>query len=220
MPLIRKIEVSKDATIGIWQVTEDAETLKWSLQWGQEDIKCFQALKSPQRCLHWLAGRVLLRKLMGTDKYIDLHIDDYGKPFLVNSDYKISISHSGNMVAVMLSKYECGLDIEELRENRIAELSHKFMSDQELAQLGTKHTEEKMYLHWCVKEALYKLYGKKKLDFKRNLFIYPFEYKPGGMLRARIEKSHYLNELVAHYMLIEDRYLLAYASEVAEPVVV
>jgi len=31
-------------------------------------------------------------------------------------------------------------------------------------------------MYWCAKEAIYKLYGKKKISFKNSIYIKPFNH--------------------------------------------
>ncbi len=59
-------------------------------------------------------------------------MDDHGKPYLVNFDYEISLSHSYDYAAVMISKdKKVGVDIELMKE-KIDLIKHKFLSVEEL----------------------------------------------------------------------------------------
>ena len=103
MPLLQQIQIDSDSVLGIWQIDEEKDQLKWELQWGPSDIEQFQALSDHERSMHWLSSRVLLRKMMNTKSFIDLQIDENGKPYIKNFPQKVSISHSGKRVAVLLS---------------------------------------------------------------------------------------------------------------------
>jgi len=213
MPLLANKIISPGTSLGMWEITENSDSLKWELQWGKDDIKAYQSLNDPKRSMQWLSSRVLLRKMMNTSEFINLQIDEFGKPYLKDSKLKLSISHSENLVGVLISEHECGLDIEHMKPERIEKLCTKYMTENELDNCNMKEFRmEKLYLYWSAKEALYKLYGKRKIDFKQNLKIYPFEWHPGGVIRARIEKSNYLNELVVSYDVIND-YIVAYAVD-------
>ncbi|MDQ3071978.1 MAG: 4'-phosphopantetheinyl transferase superfamily protein [Bacteroidota bacterium] len=211
MPLIKEINTEANTRIGIWQVTESPEELKWGLQWGNEDIKKFRAIQDQERSMHWLGSRVLLRKMLDTAKFIDLQVDEYGKPYITNMDINLSISHSGDRVAIMLSDRKCGIDLQHI-EKRIIAISHKFISDHEREDLDEPHLIEKMYVFWCGKEALYKLHGKRKLDFRQNLYLYPFEWKNKGVVMGEIKKEGYFKSVDIHYQTLDD-YLLAYAVD-------
>ena len=66
---------------------------------------------------------------------------------------------------------------------------------------------------WCTKEALYKLYGKKKLDFRQNLTIDKFDWECEGNVRGHINKNGYTKDLPIHYEKLDD-YILAYAVDI------
>ncbi len=208
MPLFKEIEVDANSRLAIWHIEEDAADLKWELQWGQEDIKRFSALNSEERSMHWLCSRVLLRKMLNTSKFIDLQVDEFGKPYLKNIDQKLSISHSGQMVTVLLSNKDCGVDIQLLEPN-IERVAKKFISEDEFENLDDDNRMEQIHVFWCAKEALYKYYGKRKLDFRKNLEIRPFNYAEKGTVTGCIEKEKYYKELPVFYRKIEN-YILAY----------
>jgi len=211
MPLLKEIQIDSSTRIGIWDISEDAQQLKWKLQWGQDDIKRFAAMSDEERTIHWLSSRVLIRHMLHTTHFIDLQVDEFGKPFLANFDYKLSISHSGHRVAVILSDREVGIDIQHI-STKILDLYSRFASQKEIEFLQEPNEIEKMYVVWCGKEALYKLYGKKKLDFRQNLAIDKFEWENEGIVKGHIIKGPYTKELPINYRKMDD-YLLAFAVD-------
>jgi 4'-phosphopantetheinyl transferase EntD len=208
MPLLKIIEIDAQSRLGLWEIEEDTDELKWALQWGQEDIKRFRSFNDVQRSMHWLASRVLLRKMLDTDKFIDLQADEHGKPVVKNFPVQISISHSGNKVAVLLSDRPCGVDI-QIMDRHLDKLAHKFISEDEKKYIQEDLTPQQLYVYWCAKEALYKLYGKKKLDFRGDMFIQPFEDSPTGQIDGRIEKDSYVKRFKINYQRMNN-YMLAY----------
>jgi hypothetical protein len=50
-------------------------------------------------------------------------------------------------------------------------VKEKFLGDQELSAISPGNTLEQLTLSWCAKESIYKLYGWRNLDFKRNIRI-------------------------------------------------
>jgi 4'-phosphopantetheinyl transferase len=209
MPQILDLEILPGTKLGVWKIEEDPEELKWKLQWSAEDIRKFRSHNDGERSKHWLYSRVLLREMLNTEKFISLEADEYGKPYLVNFPEKISISHSGDMVAVMLSNSNCGMDI-QLMKPYIEKIAYKFVSDEEWKYIHEDTRFEQLYFIWCCKEALYKHYGKKNLAFKENLFIYPSDWKPQGKTRGHIMRGDYFLELTVHWLTIEN-YLCAWA---------
>src|SRR5690606_10777059 len=98
--------------------------------------------------------------------------DDCGKPHLLNCKYHMSMSHSNGFAAVILNKNESvGIDIEQVHE-KIRRIEKKFLSDEE--KLAASDNLEMLCMYWSAKEVLYKIYGRKKLELKKDLFIHPF----------------------------------------------
>lgn len=75
----------------------------------EADIRVFTA---ESRKLERLAVRVLLYVMLGEEKEIGYHPN--GKPYLADSSFSISISHTKGYVAVLLGRpeKEVGIDIE------------------------------------------------------------------------------------------------------------
>jgi len=210
MPRIIDLKTIPDGNLSVWKIEEDADDLKSKLQWSDEDKKRFEAHNDGERSKHWLYSRILLREMLNTSRFIELDADAYGKPFLANFTQKLSISHSGDMVAVMLSQYECGMDIQIMKPN-IERIAHKFISEDEWKFVHENTRFEQIYLFWCCKEALYKYYGKKNLAFKEHLILKPFSWQPEGVLTGIIAKDDYYKELPVYWKTI-DNYLMAWVS--------
>lgn len=60
-----------------------------------------------------------------------------------------------------------GIDIEYSREN-ISTLAQKFANEKDTTSANGR---KDLQLIWGCKEVLYKVYGKKGLDFKRDIFV-------------------------------------------------
>ena len=210
MPRILDLDTIPEGNLGVWKITEDPEDLKSRLQWSEEDTRRFQSHTDGERSKHWLYSRVLLREMLNTSSFIELGADEFGKPFLANFPQKLSISHSGEMVAVMLSQFDCGMDIQLMKPN-IERVAHKFISDAEWQFIHPDTRFEQMYLVWCCKEALYKYYGKKNLAFKEHLALMSFKWSPEGMVQGIIKKDGYYKELPVYWKTIDD-YMVAWVS--------
>lgn len=187
MPLLLNREVSPRQTLGIWELSEPPAELM-ALLGNDRLAEGYDGINHEWRQRQWLASRVLLKAIT---KSIDTPVkyDSFNKPYLPHSHYKISISHSHNLVAVIVDdREETGIDI-ELVKPRIERLAEKFMSDEETRALDRTNLVESLYVHWCAKEALYKLYGKKELIFKEHLFVGPFEYRGKGVISGSIKTN-------------------------------
>lgn len=104
-----------------------------------------------------------------------LYYNEHGKPYLSNRDLYFNISHSNNLIAIIISDIECGIDIEYLDENReINKIVKKIMNDEEL--LLFNNSNKKIYYFyeiWTKKEAYFKMIGTgielKKLNDSINI---------------------------------------------------
>jgi 4'-phosphopantetheinyl transferase len=92
-----------------------------------------------------------------------------GKPYLEENNAGLSISHSHGKLAVLINKGgEAGIDIELIRD-KVKTIQHKFLNDTE--KVMADNNPEKLITLWAAKEALYKVYGLKGVDFKEHLFV-------------------------------------------------
>lgn len=178
MPIYQSNNVSETIKVGIWKITEtEEELLKNLIDKGFDQSTIYQT-KNDQRLKQWLATRLLLNSFFSEAKII---YDDLGKPYLDNN-WKISISHSNEFVAIIINKNEnCGIDIEKISD-KVGRIKHKFLNDVDLKNITSN---EHLTLYWGAKEALYKYYGKKEVLFIENLFIKDFS----------INKTSFLGEI-------------------------
>ncbi|PSR05126.1 MAG: 4'-phosphopantetheinyl transferase [Bacteroidetes bacterium SW_10_40_5] len=198
MPLVVHKKLPEQTQIGVWRVEENIEDLKKRLKLNEQELAFFDRLRKGKRNLHWLSSRVLIRNLLDTPEFIRLEGDEHGKPHLMNFDYELSISHSFDYAAVIISKQKVGIDIEYIKP-KIELIAHKFMSDQELDTIHEEDRIKKMFVHWSGKESLYKLHGKKDMVLKENILLEPFQYKEEGIVNAAICKNGKQLNVPIHY---------------------
>lgn len=212
MPVIFLEEIEKDTFIGLWKIEENPAELENQLQLKEHELGVLRSLQGNKRNLHWLATRVLLRKMLNTKDYIDCQPDENGKPMLLNLPHHISLSHSYDYAAVMISKNKrVGIDIEIIK-SKIERVKNKFMNDDELAFIDSKNSIEHLYVCWCAKEALYKLNGKKETSFKDNIHLQPFPYTEKGQLKGSINKKDSSAPYTVFYKKFEG-YMLGFVYE-------
>lgn len=86
--------------------------------------------------------------------------NEYGKPFIPNRpDIQFSISHTKNAIAVAISRYPVGLDIEQIRPQSDA-LIKKTMNAAEQKQIADSQSPDVTFTSlWTQKEAVLKLRG-------------------------------------------------------------
>ncbi|MFD1629353.1 4'-phosphopantetheinyl transferase family protein [Pseudopedobacter beijingensis] len=213
MPLIHLEEVAKETFFGLWKIEETPGELEKQLQLKEHELLVLRSLQGEKRNLHWLATRVLLRKMLSTDDYIDCQADENGKPVLINLPHQISLSHSYDYAAVMISRdKKVGIDIEVIKD-KIDRVKHKFLNNYELNFINQEHKLEHLYACWCAKEALYKLNGKKETSFKDNIRLDAFDYTETGKISSRIEKDGAKMKHYTVYYRKFENYMLGYVNE-------
>lgn len=215
MALAFQQHIDPQTTYALWKIEETAEELYAQLQLDEREKAYLADLKHDKRYLHWLSTRVLLRKLINTPQYIDCQVDDHGKPYLVNFPHHISLSHSYDYAAVMISEHKLvGIDIEIIKD-KIEGIANKFLVQEELDFIDPSNPIEHLYACWCAKEAIYKMQGRRETSFKEHILLHPFPYQDTGSLSAEIN-SPQLNLKVAVQFQKFENYMLAYVSTAAE----
>ena len=154
-----------------------------SLSIGLLDLRSFSVQESIhlKRDLEKAGTRYLLKNLLKT-RFFELNYTSENKPFLKDSSHHISISHSHDKLVIILNTNEStGIDIEQIRD-KVKNIQHKFLNEKEL--FFANNDTDKLITLWAAKEALYKVYGLKEVDFIKNLFIEDFD---GQEITGRIE---------------------------------
>ena len=126
---------------------------------------------APKRKLEFLATRALMKQCCAALNlpFEGIQKDEFGKPFLINLSAHISISHSYPLVACMINTASsCGIDIEAPR-SQLLKIRKKFLNNEELTYCGDDL--KRLCIHWASKEALYKIYGRKRLVFSDHLKV-------------------------------------------------
>jgi phosphopantetheinyl transferase len=147
------------------------DALKASINLKKESLKRVNAMRSE---LHQ-RGFLCVRKLLNAFGYKDhdLFYDNFGKPLLKDGHF-ISITHSYNYAAVVVSSYPVGIDIEKQR-HKILNIASRFIGYEShyLNKNSDKYIQKLTWI-WCIKESLYKLYSKSGISFKKNFLVLPF----------------------------------------------
>jgi 4'-phosphopantetheinyl transferase len=186
MPLLLKRSVSDSIGLGVWHTSETEEEL-YSIAGSrfEEDTRIQES--SSRIRLQRLAVRALLKELNGQTK---LDYLSTGKPVLSGSAVDVSISHTDELVAVMTSnRVRAGIDLEVIGP-KVLRIQDKFISSLENAGMAIPIDSEHLLVYWCAKEALYKMNGQNALNFKEDMYIYPFQYSPsGGRIKATLVKD-------------------------------
>jgi len=167
--------------IGIWKTDESADQLLTLLEKKEAYIPFLKQCKSESRKVEWLAARVTLKALLGSEAIISYLPN--GAPFLEDIPYNISISHTKGYVAVMLTKEysTAGIDIEYISE-RAKKIRSRFVNEQEETAIDNDNEKEHLLIHWCAKETLFKIIKQEEVDFLKHLHVKPFPYSTQGVI--------------------------------------
>jgi phosphopantetheinyl transferase len=211
MPVFLKKNISDVALLGVWEITENPEALRQQIHLNDEEEILYNSFSNDNRRIHWLSYRVLLKELISDEEYSHVIYDENGKPFLSYNSHHLSVSHSGKFSAVIVSKVNpVGIDIEKIHA-KIEKVSAKFLTEAEIGQLGNENIFEKLHICWGAKEALYKLFGKRKLLFQENIRLFPFEFSGKGSLIGEIITKKFRKKYLLRFEKIDD-YILVYAD--------
>lgn len=207
MPIIFQKKYQNGTHLAVWQITESHDELQAMLPSEVLTDAELANIHHPQKQVEFFCSRLTIKFLTNflDIKYLGIKKDKFGKPYLVGTDWQLSLTHTIDYVAaVMHSTQALGIDIEKPSE-KLRKIASRIMSENEVQDAN--NDLEKLCIYWSAKEALYKLYGKKKVDFKQNLFISPFqkgESKIVGRLKTNEIDEEYgiFIENIAEYVLV------------------
>lgn len=170
MPLYKTINVNSKTIVKIWKIEESYEDLFQSVALKPESLRRVLGMKSALHQRGFLSVRKLLAEFGYSD--FDLLYEACGKPHLKDGKH-ISITHSFDFSAVIISDDIIGIDIEKQRD-KIAVIAHKFIGyEAEYLIENDLDYIKKLTAIWCVKEALYKLFATPFLSFKKHCLVIP-----------------------------------------------
>jgi phosphopantetheinyl transferase len=194
--------------VGVDSILKDSGLLLTQLT-HKEWYLPFLEKMSEHRKREWLSVRVLLKELLGEEKEILYQAS--GKPYLADNSYRISISHTQGYVAVILNKgKEVAIDIEKISP-RVEKIRTRFVNEKEEEVLSKTNEQIHLLIYWSAKESMYKILGKKNVEFKLHLHIQPFEPCIGewSSFTAYEMQTKEQNMFAINYYVHED-YVLTY----------
>lgn len=212
MPLLLREKILHHAEYAVWKIDEEPAFYLSNLILSDWEKNYLDNISHPKRKLTWLASRYLLKYLMATNEFVELLFDIHGKPFISNFEVYVSLSHTNNHSAAIISKkYEVGIDIEE-QDGKIESIKNKFLSSIEITNIGDDDHLKKLLIYWSAKEVMYKIYGKRKLEFKEDMYVKPFMLEERGDIDGVLMKGGMIADYHMHY-LIEENFTLVVGIE-------
>jgi 4'-phosphopantetheinyl transferase len=203
MPLLKEENIHSQARWALWHITEMEEELLSGHPFSSPEQEELNRIKVPERRLEWIASRILLKKLAAEQGFAQAAVekDAFGKPFITDCPYHISLSHAFPYAAAIIHEQPVGIDVEHSRE-QLFRIRHKFLHPEELSRAG--NDLQMLGIYWSAKEALYKLYGRKGLLFQEQIRIEPFEYQQEGRLQGWLLTKSVKERYILHYHHFRD----------------
>jgi len=162
MPFLKEFIINEKTKIKLWKVILGELNPK---KLNNEEIKLFKLKKSNLLKEQFLAIRKILT-LENSDYTITYDPDR--KPIL-NSEFNISISHSHEIAALVLSNNrKIGLDV-QLKESKILNIQNKFLNSFEKLNIEDDPSIDILTMLWTSKESIYKAVGLKRISFSKIL---------------------------------------------------
>jgi len=183
------LKKEKNQSLGIWEISESVNELK-ALTKG---VKLDQ-IKSQKRKLEVLAVRTLLKEMCGNVK---LDYNEYGAPVLDNNK-NISISHSKQLVAIIVSEFKSAIDT-EIISKKILKIKDKFISTNE----NVNESQEDLTIAWSTKECIFKWHQKGNINFKDDILIKSINHSS-----KKIEVSFDKNLFILNFIKINNHILV------------
>ncbi len=213
MSCITKHYLNEFSILGVWKIEEDLDTLTGMVTLNAEEKKRYKSFSSNSRKLEFLSVRALLSELIGKEASIVYNKNN--KPFIKDGSRFISISHSHKLTAILLSTNEkVGIDLEYMSSN-IAAIALKFLNVKEKITKNPENRKYHLYIHWCAKEALYKICDKEGISIRKNITIEPFEVKDSGEIRGSVHTDK-INESFTLYYSKYDNYSIVWTKKIME----
>lgn len=179
MPLISVEDVRADTRLGLWSMADGEDD-------GSELYREASAMyKSASRRREYVGVRLLLRAMTGC-QCLEISHDANGRPRLSNN-LNISISHTRDVCAVIVSKeHDVAVDVEYVSE-RVNKIASKILRDDERATDARSRL-----LHWCAKETAYKLFPDDELAFDEMQVVGIRQYSDMSALDVEHQKHTHL----------------------------
>ena len=193
MGVFLKSEILPDCHLGVWEITEDFDSLYSMVNLAAVEKAKLDSFKNISRKIEWLSVRALVKNMLGKDTRILYNAEN--KPFVRGNTHNISITHSNNLTAVIIGKDKrVGIDL-EFMSGKISKVANKFINDRENIIEDPELSKFHLYLHWCAKETLYKICDKQDINFRDGITIAPFHpdeehgHMKGNVINGNGEES-------------------------------
>ncbi len=205
MPLYKTIRPNDLSVIHVWKIEEELEDLRAEVELKPDSRERLEGMKST---LHQ-KGFLSVRRLLQQEGYSDqnLSYNGYGKPLLDDGKH-ISITHSFEFAALIISADEVGIDVEKNRD-KILKIQHRFVNT-DYDSLSDEDMVKQLTVIWGAKEAMYKTYPYGGLSFHDHIAIDPFLFR-NQRSAGRIIFDQWKRQYDIHFEFLQEGFTLVYA---------
>ncbi|GAB4285615.1 MAG: hypothetical protein Kow0068_11030 [Marinilabiliales bacterium] len=209
MPLIEKKHIDENTQFALWDISETSEELLEISNLPDFELENIVKIKNNIIKNQKIAVRLLVHELLGENVYIKYN---HNKAPLLNTDaYHISITHSSNYAAVIIStKNRPGIDIETIND-KILKIENKFLSAKE-SQSIKNNRKIKLLLYWNAKETIYKILNSRNINYRNDIYVSPFDLENNGEIIAYY-KSNNKNSIFKLNYKVTDKYTLTWCND-------
>jgi len=190
--------------LALWKLTETVDFFENKAHLSAADNKLYNKISNETRKKEWLAVRVLLNEVLGF--WPNISYMETGKPILNNHTRHLSISHSKEMVGILLctSPY-AGIDIEKTSRN-IDKVLNRFLSPLELENIQSGSNPFCKIIHWCAKEAIFKSINEPNIDFSSRIKIE--RILDNGTIKGKFMSKKKEFNLELNYMIVDEHMIV------------
>ena len=176
MALVKLVKINDNSFWALWKISEPLYVLTEQYPPLLDEMAYLSEIHHPSKKAEWLAGRLAVKALIEQlgEPFTGVFKDKYGKPYLCNSSFHISLANSYPYAAAIIHRHiASGIDLEPPKPT-LLRIRHKFLNEEELADAG--EDLRKLCIYWCAKECLYKIHGKTwSFSFRQNMHIDNFD---------------------------------------------
>ena len=186
MDWVKKIE-TEVGLLGIAELNKPLEEILEGFQFSASEKEKFSQFNFEKRKIEFLVVRLVASELL--NKKAEIIYNSSGRPKLKNSRLNISISHSHELVTVLISDKKTGIDVENINRP-IEKVAHRFLSATEMEYVKKQdNPRTAMVFYWSTKEAVFKCTDLQGIQFNREIIIQPVNMHRTDKFQAELLKN-------------------------------
>ena len=206
MPLYKTLDTD-DYHISIWKHAE-CDSFAYERMLTEEEKQKIERMPTKKR---W--ERIMIRQLLAQIlPHTIIQYEANGNPYLLDSDKKISISHSYPYAVLAISDEPIGVDLEKISD-KILRVKEKFLHTEEKKWIGEEFSPEMLTAIWSMKEALYKAHPSKLWSFKKYYWVHPFQLNSKSLVTGQVFNEEWNDTFILEWFRIEDYFLTLARNE-------